>query len=128
MPTNDKWYGGKWIRADLRLAIYLRDHFECCYCGKDLHGADPGDLHLDHLICRSEGGSNAPHNLITACRRCNCQRGNKPWREYAPGGSVHRIERNRRRKINRYRILAKSLIEDGHTATTIQRPIRRNER
>lgn len=51
------------IRKDLRLAIYLRDHFQCVYCGRDLHGADPQDITLDHLTCQTNGGNNDPSNL-----------------------------------------------------------------
>ena len=42
-------HGSKWIRKDKRLAIYLRDGFMCCYCGKDLHHAKPEEMGLDHL-------------------------------------------------------------------------------
>ncbi len=98
------------LRKDLRLAIYLRDHFQCVYCGKDLHSADPQNITLDHLQCQTNGGNNAPTNLVTSCRRCNCSRQDRPWTEFAPGGSIDRIRRNRRRKINRYRVLAKELI------------------
>ena len=47
---------GQWIRADKRLAIYLRDRFTCLYCCRDLHDADPADVTLDHLRCQSDGG------------------------------------------------------------------------
>lgn len=35
---------GRWIRVDLRLAIYIRDSFRCCYCQRDLRDADPPRL------------------------------------------------------------------------------------
>jgi len=62
-----------WIRRDKRLAIYLRDGFECVYCGAKAES--PGVmLSLDHLICRSAGGGNNASNLITACMHCNSTR------------------------------------------------------
>lgn len=41
------WQGGKWIRPDKRLAIYLRDRFECSYCGTDLANAKRASVTLD---------------------------------------------------------------------------------
>ena len=75
---------GCWIRPEKRLAIYLRDGFTCVYCEKNLHGAAPQDITLDHVLPRSMGGSNESSNLITACKRCNCARGNKPVADFAP--------------------------------------------
>lgn len=103
--------GGKWIRKDRRLAIYLRDGFTCAYCGRDLHGADPRDVTLDHLNAHHAAGHHHERNLVTACRSCNSSRQDKPWREYATGGAVERIESLRRRDLTRFRKLAKALIE-----------------
>ncbi len=92
--------GMKWIRPAKRLAIYLRDGFCCGYCGKDLHRAKSGQCSLDHLTPRSKGGSNEATNLITACLTCNVARGTTPWRQYATGGAVVRIARQRRLVLN----------------------------
>ena len=53
--TKNGKYKGVCIRADLRLAIYLRDSFRCVYCCADLHGAAPSDVTLDHVRCHSDG-------------------------------------------------------------------------
>lgn len=98
------------IRKDLRLAIYLRDRFSCGYCGVDMHGAEPFEITLDHLLPRSSGGGNQPSNLTTACRACNCARQDKPWVDYATGGARDRIEQRRGTDIAAYRKLAKALI------------------
>jgi len=102
--------GSSWIRKDKRLAIYLRDALACAYCGCDLHGADPRRITLDHLT--PGHNDHRESNLVTACRRCNSQRQDKPWRQYATGGAISRISRLRRRKLARYRALAKALISD----------------
>ena len=107
--SNGKYKGVR-IRADLRLAIYLRDGFTCLYCCKNLHDAKPFDITLDHLIPDSKGGSNDPKNLITACRACNCSRRDLPLSRFAGPETRKHIQRNRNRSINRYRILAKALI------------------
>lgn len=62
---------GAWIRPNSRKKIYKRDKYTCFYCGKDLHGASPQEITLDHLLSREDGGTNDPENLVTACRHCN---------------------------------------------------------
>jgi hypothetical protein len=68
------WCGGSWINPTRRLAIYLRDHFVCQLCGRDLHDADPSDVTLDHSRPRCQGGSHEATNLFTCCKSCNCSR------------------------------------------------------
>jgi hypothetical protein len=95
------WNGGKWIRPEKRLAIYIRDGFQCAYCGRDLREAAPADVTLDHLNCRTHGGSNEATNLITACKSCNSSRGaREDWAEYATGGGVERIQWLRHQPLN----------------------------
>lgn len=105
-----KWQGSKWIRREKRLAIYIRDRFQCLYCGKDLRNAAPEDVNLDHLVPRSAGGDNEATNLITACKSCNCSRQDKPWLDYATGGAVDRIVTQRALPLNIE--LAKAIIAD----------------
>ena len=69
------WHGMNWIRQNKRLAIYLRDGLSCLWCGAAVESGVV--LTLDHLKCRSQGGSNNPENLVTACQRCNSARGNR---------------------------------------------------
>lgn len=54
------------ISRGLRFRILERDRFACQYCGRI-----GGELEVDHIHPRSEGGSDKPHNLITACYDCN---------------------------------------------------------
>lgn len=75
--------GSKWCRPSTRLALYIRAGFRCAWCGRDLTGAKPRDVTLDHLTPREDGGSHAPDNLIMACLSCNSARGNTPWRVWA---------------------------------------------
>ena len=104
---TDNWQGMNWIRKDLRLACYMRDHGRCVYCESQ------SALALDHLTPVSKGGSNAGRNLVTACMDCNRERGNKPWREYASKhvGAIGRIQRQRRRSIRHLRAGARVALE-----------------
>ena len=92
--------GSGWIRREKRLAIYLRDGFQCQYCGRDLKDAPSAEVGLDHLVCSSAGGDNTEANLVTACRACNSQRGTRPWTSYATGGAIQRILGNIEKPLN----------------------------
>lgn len=59
-----------WIRAERRLAIYLRDNGVCVWCGYR-----PDQFTLDHLFPRaSRHRDNHPRRLVTACVPCNSER------------------------------------------------------
>ena len=57
--------------AFTRFNVFLRDGFECQYCGI------PEDLTFDHLIPRSRGGRTTWENVVTACAPCNLAKGGK---------------------------------------------------
>lgn len=52
----------------LRFEILRRDQFRCHYCGTE---ASQAELHVDHVVPQSLGGTNDPSNLVTACVECN---------------------------------------------------------
>jgi 5-methylcytosine-specific restriction endonuclease McrA len=101
---------GCWIKPAKRLAIYLRDEFRCIYCLADLHGVDPRDITLDHLKCKSDGGTNMEDNLITCCRSCNSSRADKPLARFCGPETRKHIRRNTARKLAPYVKMAKALI------------------
>lgn len=81
MSTHAEWMRrkgrtSKWISPKRRMAIYLRDYFTCQFCGMDLIGESPRDVHLDHIVPRDEGGSHQASNLLTTCGSCNSARHN----------------------------------------------------
>ena len=69
--------GGKWIKQNMRLAIYIRDDFSCVYCGSQ------ENLSLDHVTPYSKGGGDKHNNLVTSCCSCNSRRGNKSIFDFA---------------------------------------------
>ena len=79
--SNGQGQGMKFVRQDLRIALYLRDGLCCAYCGSAIE--DGAKLTLDHLLPHSLGGDNKPTNLITACHKCNSSRGNRDWKQFA---------------------------------------------
>ena len=82
------------------MAIYLRDRFQCLYCERKFT-ARCFNLTLDHVVAYVNGGSNAPSNLITACRSCNSARQDSPLADFADKDTRRAIYNARRRKINR---------------------------
>jgi 5-methylcytosine-specific restriction endonuclease McrA len=58
-------------------SVFKRDEYRCTYCGDE-----PGDLHCDHIIPLSRGGSSHMDNLTSACESCNLDKGNKLLSEW----------------------------------------------
>jgi hypothetical protein len=79
--------GQHWIRDPSRIAIYIRDGWQCVYDGAKVgtfgQDGEAVRLTLDHLIPRQDKGSNYESNLVTACLRCNTLRGTRPWKDMA---------------------------------------------
>ncbi|MET3615892.1 5-methylcytosine-specific restriction endonuclease McrA [Rhizobium aquaticum] len=57
--------------AFTRFNVFLRDKFECQYCGSE------DELTFDHLIPRAHGGETRWDNIVTACAPCNLRKGSK---------------------------------------------------
>ena len=60
--------------AFTRFNVFLRDRFDCQYCGDRFQ---PQDLTFDHVIPRSKGGRTTWENVVTSCSACNLAKGNK---------------------------------------------------
>ncbi|MFV0293619.1 MAG: HNH endonuclease [Paracoccus sp. (in: a-proteobacteria)] len=57
--------------AFTRFKLFLRDGFECQYCGSK------GSLTFDHVIPRSRGGITSWENVVAACSPCNLRKANR---------------------------------------------------
>jgi len=57
--------------AFTRFNVFLRDKFECQYCGS------PDDLTFDHVTPRAHGGETTWFNVVAACSPCNLRKGSK---------------------------------------------------
>ncbi len=60
--------------AFTRFNVFLRDRFDCQYCG---HRYQPQDLTFDHVVPRSFGGRTTWANVVAACLDCNLKKGNR---------------------------------------------------
>ena len=64
-------------RVSVRLTrsnIFWRDRYTCQYCARTLPKAE---LNLDHVTPRVQAGGSTWENLVTACRRCNTEKGGR---------------------------------------------------
>jgi hypothetical protein len=60
--------------------IWERDGEHCVWCSAAVW---PRDRTVEHLLPRSRGGGDAPHNLLPACRACNRARRSQSAVAYA---------------------------------------------
>ncbi|AUM74842.1 HNH endonuclease [Paracoccus jeotgali] len=60
--------------AFTRFNLFLRDGFECQYCGSR------GELTFDHIVPRSRGGATSWENVVAACAPCNLRKANRSLR------------------------------------------------
>ena len=59
--------------AFTRFNVFLRDHFNCQYCGGDFA---TNELTFDHVVPKSRGGRTVWTNVVTACSPCNTRKSN----------------------------------------------------
>lgn len=83
--------------AFTRFNVFLRDRFQCQYCGTN------DDLTFDHVLPRSKGGRTTWENVVAACAPCNLRKSNRMPRDigmfpmqkpYQP--TVHNLHNNGR--------------------------------
>ncbi len=55
-----------------RRNVFARDENRCQYCGRRLTS---GQLSLDHITPRSQGGPSTWENIVCACLPCNHRKG-----------------------------------------------------
>ena len=79
--------------AFTRFNVFLRDSFECQYCGFNK------DLTFDHVIPRFRGGRTTWDNVVTACAPCNLLKGGR----LANQAGMHPRQRPHRPTVNELR-------------------------
>lgn len=62
------------VSNKMRFAIYQRDGYRCCICGRSQQFVD---LEIDHIIPISKSGKSTYDNLQTLCHDCNVNKGNR---------------------------------------------------
>lgn len=80
MSSNTKLVGtayqqGPLYQQKLRSFIFSRSNGKCVYCGAKA-------TEIDHIIARSNGGTNSTYNLVASCRACNEKKSNLSLKEF----------------------------------------------
>ena len=74
--TKNYFNNKKGVRFS-RANLYLRDLYQCQYCGDTF---DNNELTIDHMIPKASGGKVNWENAVTACKTCNHKKGTKLWK------------------------------------------------
>jgi len=85
--------------------IFLRDNYQCQYCGKKLN---KGHLTLDHVTPVVQHGKKSWENIVSSCKPCNQKKG---------GRTPHEAGMKLLRKPTQPRWLPKSELYFGITVT-----------
>jgi 5-methylcytosine-specific restriction endonuclease McrA len=67
---------GRYSAADIQ-ELYQSQECRCLYCGIPIFFDIDCDLHRDHVVPISRGGTNYPSNIALACQSCNLSKGDK---------------------------------------------------
>ena len=57
-----------------RRNVFKRDHWTCQYCGAQPGG---GELTIDHVLPRAQGGASSWENCVLACLACNMKKADR---------------------------------------------------
>ena len=66
---------GALYQTELRSFLFKKYNGQCVYCGNKAE-------EVEHVIPKSKGGTNSPHNLVIACRKCNELKGKLSLKEF----------------------------------------------
>lgn len=96
----------------IREMILHRDSHTCTNCGTDLSSRPDWMREVHHIIPRSMGGTDEPHNLKTLCNACHQPLTEILRLKLAPKDDQERKEADLRRKFRNGRELLRSLSSD----------------
>lgn len=91
-----------------RFEIFKRDGFKCFYCG-----ATPTDspMHVDHVQAVANGGTNEPHNLITACQSCNGGKSSVPLEQRRYQGKATEADREHLEQLKEFMAIQREMVD-----------------
>ena len=71
-------------RWAMRRRLAGEQNWRCCYCGcrTEIDTLGPRAATIEHLTPKIDGGSDDYENLVSACSRCNNDRGHAPLDEW----------------------------------------------
>lgn len=80
MSSDIKLWGvdyqqGNLYQKELKSFIFNRSNGKCVYCGAKA-------TEVDHVISRSNGGTNSVYNLVASCKSCNKKKSNLSLKDF----------------------------------------------
>lgn len=103
------------LPTEVERTVLDRDGWHCFYCGADLHEWPANQVHIDHFVPVSKGGSDVPNNLVVSCSTCNLRKRDKlPTEEQIEKFKAHLVtnsEYTSREKIFLLHSLDNSLLQ-----------------
>jgi 5-methylcytosine-specific restriction endonuclease McrA len=85
---------GVWLRTRLAEA----QNWRCCWCGRyvSIFRSRRNSATIEHVLPKSQGGTDDWENLAMSCAHCNSNRGSKDAETFVPP------ERNKKRRKKRF--------------------------
>lgn len=77
-----------------REAIFNEDGNRCAYCLVDFATLPVESRTVDHIVARTDGGTNATTNLLSACHACNSRRRHTPLHVFVGIETIVRLIRD----------------------------------
>lgn len=76
------------ISGTVQQKVWAEDGFKCLYCGAKM---GERQMTIDHFIPLEMGGPNDTGNYVTACRRCNKDKGSQDPKEWLDPATYDRV-------------------------------------
>jgi hypothetical protein len=95
--------------------LFKRDRYICAYCGNQFAHKD---LSRDHILPRSRGGQDTWMNCVTACKRCNQEKGNLLVEQFRPLIYVPYVPC----RAEHYLLRGRNILADQHDYLAAQLP------
>lgn len=73
------------VSGAIQQKVWAADDFRCMYCGRKMGEVQ---LTIDHFMPLELGGANDPSNYLSACRKCNKDKGSQHPQEFCVGGKL----------------------------------------
>lgn len=67
------------ISGAVQQKVWVADGLKCYYCGRKMGDAQ---MTIDHFESLESGGKNDPSNYLSACRKCNKDKGSMPAQDW----------------------------------------------
>lgn len=84
---------GRFRNKKLREQVFNEDGNRCAYCLIQFEKLPVESRTVDHIVTRSNGGTNDLTNLIAACHGCNSRRRDMPISEFVGKETLVRLIR-----------------------------------